>query len=32
MLGGLGQEGDRYHIVNFAEDSGEHVSVIECKK
>ena len=29
MLGGLGQEGDRYHIVNFAEDSGEHLSVDE---
>ena len=29
MISGLGQDGDKYHIVNFAEDSGEHVSVDE---
>ncbi len=27
--GGLGDTGDQYHIVNFAEDSGEAVSVDE---
>jgi len=29
MYGGLGQSGDQFHIVNFAEDSGEHTSVDE---
>lgn len=29
MSGGLGSGGDKYHIVNFAEDSGEHASVDE---
>ncbi len=29
VLGGLGRQGDQYHIVNFAEDSGEAVSVDE---
>ncbi len=29
VLGGLGKTGDQYHIVNFAEDSGEAVSVDE---
>ena len=29
MIGGLGTDGDNYHIVNFAEDSGEHASVDE---
>ena len=29
MRGGLGGDGDKYHIVNFAEDSGEHTSVDE---
>lgn len=27
MKNGLGTEGDKYHIVNFAEDGGEAVSV-----
>ncbi len=29
MIGGLGPEEDKYHIVNFAEDSGEAVVVDE---
>lgn len=29
MVGGLGSAEDSYHIVNFAEDSGEHTSVDE---
>jgi len=29
MRSGLGPEEDKYHIVNFAEDSGEHTSVDE---
>jgi len=29
MVGGVGGDGDSYHIVNFAEDSGEHTSVDE---
>ena len=29
MVGGLGLKEDHYHIVNFAEDSGEHASVDE---
>ena len=29
MVGGLGSEGDKYHIVNLAEDSGEHAVIDE---
>ena len=29
MIGGLGKTGDQFHIVNFAEDSGEHTSIDE---
>ena len=29
MVGGLGTSGDKFHIVNFAEDSGEHAVVDE---
>lgn len=29
MQGGLGNSGDQYHIVNFAEDSGEHAIIDE---
>jgi len=29
MVGGVGTDGDNYHIVNFAEDSGEHSSIDE---
>lgn len=29
MIGGLGSSDDSYHIVNFAEDTGEHTSIDE---
>jgi len=29
MVGGLGTENDSYHVVNLAEDSGEHASIDE---
>jgi len=29
MQGGLGKEGDQFHIINFMQDTGEHQSVAE---